>query len=122
MESLAFRYRDDLKQRTKLFAIRVVNVFRALPKTADAQIIGKQLLRSTTSVAANYRAACRSRSLAEYYSKMSIVVEETDEAMFWLEILWETNIVKREMLQSLHTENEEILKIMSVARKNAKKS
>ncbi|MBV4357760.1 four helix bundle protein [Pinibacter aurantiacus] len=106
----AYKFRDDLKQRTKLFAIRVVNVYRALPKTADAQIIGKQLLRSATSVAANYRAACRARSFAEYHSKLSIVIEETDESMFWLEILCETGIVKKELLQSLYAENEEILK------------
>ncbi|MBV4356994.1 four helix bundle protein [Pinibacter aurantiacus] len=118
----AYQFRDDLAQRTKLFAIRVVRLFRALSKTADAQIIGKQLLRSATSVAANYRAACRSRSFAEYHSKLSIVIEETDETMFWLEILWETNIVKQEVLQGLYLENEEILKIMSVARKNSKKS
>ena len=116
-----FGYRDELKQRTKLFALRVIKLYQSLPKTSEAQIIGKQLLRSGTSVAANYRAACRARSNAEYYSKISIVIEEADETMFWLEILWEANIVKQELLQNLYKENEEILKIMVVSRKNSGK-
>ena len=116
-----FKYRDELKQRTKMFALRVIKVFQSLPKTTEAQIIGKQLLRSATSIAANYRAACRARSNAEYYSKISIVIEETDETMFWLELLWESNIVKQELLQKLYDENEEILKIVVVSRKNSQK-
>ena len=116
-----FEYRDKLKQRTKSFALRVIKLYQFLPKTTDSQVIGKQLLRSATSVAANYRAACRARSNAEYHSKISIVVEETDETMFWLELLWEANIVKQELLQSLYLENEEILKIMAVSRKNSGK-
>ena len=116
-----FKYRDELKQRTKLFALRVIKLYQSLPKTTEAQLIGKQLFRAGTSVAANYRAACRARSNAEYYSKISIVIEEADESMFWLEVLWEANIVKRELLQSLYEENEEILKIMVVSRKNSEK-
>jgi four helix bundle protein len=116
-----FKYRDKLKQRTKSFALRVIKLYQLLPKTTEAQVIGKQALRSATSIAANYRAACRARSNAEYYSKISIVIEETDETMFWLEILWETNIVKQELLQDLYSENEEILKIMVVSRKNSEK-
>ena len=116
-----FKYRDDLKQRTKMFALRVIKVYQSLPKTTEAQIIGKQLLRSATSTAANYRAACRARSNAEYYSKISIVIEETDETMFWLELLWESNIIKQELLQNLYDENEEILKIVVVSRKNSQK-
>jgi len=121
MGMVGFKYRDELKQRTKLFALRVINLYQSLPKTTEAQIIGKQMLRSATSIAANYRAACRARSNAEYYSKISIVIEETDETMFWLEILWETNIIKQELLQNLYNENEEILKIMVVSRKNSEK-
>ncbi len=116
-----FKYRDELKQRTKIFALRVIKLYQSLPKTTEAQIIGKQLFRSATSVAANYRAACRARSNAEYHSKISIVIEETDETMFWLELLWETNIVKQELLQNLYDENEEILKIVVVSRKNSQK-
>ena len=116
-----FKYREELKERTKLFALRVINLYKSLPKTTEAQIIGKQLLRSATSLASNYRAACRARSNAEYFSKISIVIEETDETMFWTEILWEANIVKQNLLQSLYKENEEILKIMAVSRKNSEK-
>jgi len=116
-----FKYRDELKQRTKLFALRVINLYQSLPKSTEAQIIGKQLFRSATSVAANYRAACRARSNAEYYSKVSIVIEEADESMFWMEMLWEANIVKQLLLKNLYDENEEILKIMVVSRKNSEK-
>ena len=117
-----FKFRDELKQRTKIFALRVIKVFQSLPKTTEAQIIGKQLLRSATSIAANYRAACRARSQAEYFSKISIVIEEADETMFWLELLWESNIFKQELLQNLYDENEEILKIVVVSRKNSQKN
>jgi len=122
MEREEFQYREKLKQRTKLFALRVIKLYQSLPKTTEAQIIGKQFLRSGTSIASNYRAACRARSNAEFHSKICIVVEETDETMFWLEILWEANIVKQELLQGLYQENEEILKIMVVARKNSEKN
>ncbi len=121
MESENFKYRDDLKQRTKEFALRVVKLYQSLPKTTEAQIIGKQLFRSATSVAANYRAACRARSNSEYYSKISIVIEEADETMFWMEMLWETNIVKQELLHNLYNETEEILKIVVVSRRNSQK-
>jgi four helix bundle protein len=116
-----FKYRDELKQRTKQFALRIVKLYQTLPKTTDIQLIGKQLFRSGASVGSNYRAACRARSNAEYYSKISIVIEETDETMFWLELLWESNIVKQSLLQDLYNENEEILKIMAVSRKNSEK-
>jgi len=116
-----YKYRDELKQRTKLFALRVIKLYQSLPKTTEAQIIGTQLLRAATSVAANYRATCRARSSKEFYSKLSIVIEEADETMFWLEILWEANIVKQKLLQDLYNENEEILKIMVVSRKNSEK-
>jgi len=72
-------YREAFKQRLKLFALRAIKLYQALPKTGEAQIIGKQLLRSATSVAANYRASCRARSGKEFQSKLSIVVEEADE-------------------------------------------
>ena len=121
MEREEFQYREKLKQRTKLFALRVIKLFQSLSKTTESQIMGKQLLRSATSIAANYRAACRARSNAEFHSKICFVVEETDETMFWLEMLWEANIVKQELLQDLYQENEELLKIMVVARKNSEK-
>lgn len=118
---MAVEYRERLKERTKAFALRIIRLYRSLPENTESQVIGKQLLRSGTSVAANYRAACRSRSNAEYFSKISVVIEEADEAMFWLEMLWESNIVKQELLKSLYGENEEILKIMVTSRKNSQK-
>ena len=116
-----YKYRDELKQRTKKFALRVIKLFQSLPKEPEAQIIGKQMLRSSTSIAANYRAACRARSNAEFHSKLCTVIEEADETMFWLEMLLEAGIVKHELLQYLYQENEEILKIMVVSRKNSEK-
>ena len=80
MDNIEFR--EQLKKRTKNFALRIIRLYQSLPTTMEAQIIGKQLLRFGTSVAANYRAACRGRSNAEFYSKISIVIEETDESLF----------------------------------------
>src|ERR1700758_4111141 len=95
---------DELRCRTKQFAIRIVNVYRSLPRSSDAQTLGKQLLRSGTSVAANYRAVCRARSKAESIAKMGVVVEEADESVFWLELLAETGIVRTERIQALSRE------------------
>ena len=88
-------------------------MFQLLPKTDEARIIGKQLLRSATSVAANYRAANRARSQAEFYTKIVIVVEEADETLFWLEILEESNIVSKDKLKEIKQDSKEILKIIS---------
>jgi four helix bundle protein len=120
MDNIEFRER--LKERTKDFALRIIRLYQALPKTTEAQIIGKQLLRSGTSIAANYRAACRGRSNAEFYSKISIVIEETDETLFWMELLYEANIMEQERLVYLRKEAEEILKILVTARKNSRKT
>jgi four helix bundle protein len=81
---------DAMKLRTKQFAIRIVSVVRSLPRTREGDVLGKQLLRCGTAVAANYRAVCRSRSPAEFISKMNVVVEEADETVFWLELLSDT--------------------------------
>jgi four helix bundle protein len=106
---------EQLKARTKQFAIRIVRVFKSLPKNDEARIIGKQLLRAGTSVAANYRAVCRSRSKAEFISKMSVVVEETDESAFWLELLIETSIIPEVRLRDLLTEANELLAIFAAS-------
>ena len=87
---------EQLRDRTKAFAVRVVRVYRTLPYKTDAQILGKQLLRSGTAVAANYRAACRARSKAEWIAKIGIVVEEADETVFWLEMLTDCEIIPSE--------------------------
>ena len=77
----------DLKKRTKQFALRAIKLVESLPKTQTAKVIGDQLLRSSTSVPANYRASCRARSNAEFRAKLGIVEEETDESVFWMEML-----------------------------------
>jgi four helix bundle protein len=112
---------DELRHRTKTFAIRIVNLFRSLPRSPDAQTLGKQILRSGTSVAANYRAVSRARSKAEFISKMGIVVEEADEAVFWLEILTETGVVRAERAADLQKEANELLAIFSASLRTAKR-
>ena len=109
---------QELQQRTKKFSLQIIQFFRTLPNTPEAQILGKQLLRSATSVTANYRAACRARSKAEFIAKLSIVVEEADETLLWLEMIDESGIAKVE--ESLKKEAKEILFIMSASRKSAK--
>src|SRR5512138_2754117 len=86
-------FAEEFKNRTKLFALRVLKLYQALPKSAESQIIGKQLFRSASSVASNYRAVCRARSDAEFISKLSIVVEEADESIFWIEMLIDGGIL-----------------------------
>lgn len=93
-----FDFRVAMQLRTKQFALRIIKLFQALPKTDEARIIGKQLLRSATSIAANYRSTCRSRSGKEFFSKLSIVIEEADESMFWLELLGESQIIQPHLL------------------------
>jgi len=105
----------DLKLRTKSFAIRVVRLYRSLPHSADAQIPGKQLLRSATSVAANYRAVCRARSKAEFISKMSLVLEEADDGAFWIELLMETGVVGSEKARDLLQETNELAAIFGAS-------
>ena len=105
-----------LKDRTKKLAVDVVMFYRKIEKSETGRIIGKQLIRSVTSTAANYRAACVGRSKKEFFSKMSIVVEEADESYFWLTLLKETKLAKEEDLNPLLKEALEILKIMSKAK------
>ena len=110
-------FAELFKSRTKKFVVDNIQLFRCLPKTEEAKIIGRQLLRSSSSVGANYRAACRARSKAEFYSKLSIVVEEADESVFWMEILIESEIVTRDQVKDLINEGNEILKVVASARK-----
>ena len=105
-----------MKLRTKKLVLRHIKLFQALPKSEEARIIGKQLLRSASSTGANYRAVCRARSKAEFFSKLSITIEEADETLFWLEILEEAGIMEEKKLASLKTETTEILKILAKAR------
>jgi four helix bundle protein len=110
----------ELQARTKAFALRIIKLVDVLPRTATGQIIGRQLLRSATSVGANYRSACRGQSHAEFAAKLSIVVEEADESLYWLELLEEAGLVKRERLTELLKEANELLAITAAARKTAK--
>src|SRR5476651_2562793 len=102
-------FAEVFKKKTKKFVIDNILFFRTLPKTEEAKIIGRQLLRSSSSVGANYRAACRARSTAEFHSKLSIVVEEADESAFWMEILIEAGIVSSSELNYLSDEANQIL-------------
>jgi four helix bundle protein len=111
-----------LQNRTKAFAVRVVKVFARLPKDEAVRVIGRQFLRSGTSLAANYRAACRSRSIADFISKISVVVEETDETLFWLELLVETELTKKNLVEPLMKECQELLKIFSASLATAKRN
>ena len=101
----------DLRIRMKSFAVRIVRLYRTLPPSEEARIIGKQLLRSGTSIGANYRAACRSRSRAEFISKISIVLEEADETVFWLELLLASEIFPKAKIGDLLTEANELTSI-----------
>jgi four helix bundle protein len=114
-------FAEAFKSRTKKFVVDNINFFKTLPKTEEAKIIGRQLLRSSSSVGANYRAACRARSQAEFHSKLSVVVEEADESVFWMEVLIEAKIVTQADLAVLIDEANQILKISSASRKTVSK-
>jgi four helix bundle protein len=110
----------QLQDRTKKFAVRIVNAFARLPKDEAARVIGRQFLRSGTSLAANYRASCRARSTADFVSKISVVTEEADETLFWFEILVESELIRVTTVEALMLECEELLKIFSASLATAK--
>lgn len=109
------------KQRTKQFALRVIRMIEALPKSTAAEVLGKQLLRSATSVAANYRSACRGRSKAEFVAKLGIVEEESDESTLWLELIGEANLLPSKKLSSLLKESNEITSIIVASIRTARR-
>ena len=111
---------EELRARTKKFALRIIRLFRSLPRATEAQILGRQVLRSGTSVAANYRAVCRARSRPEFISKIGTVVEEADETVFWLELLVDAKIVPDGRLQPLLIEASELLAIFAASQRTAK--
>jgi len=110
----------DLRIRTKDFALRVMKLVDALPARRSSDVIGKQLLRSATSVGANYRSACRGRSAKEFIAKLGIVEEEADESEYWMELLMEGGIVKRENLTDLHGEAGEIVAMVVASIRTAR--
>ncbi|MBW4619289.1 MAG: four helix bundle protein [Cyanosarcina radialis HA8281-LM2] len=105
---------QEFKQRTKQLGLRIIRLIEALPEKTSAQVIGKQLLRSGTSVGANYRAACRAKSTADILHKLSIVEEEGDETLYWLELLAEAEIVPESKLKSLMAETDEIVAMVVI--------
>ena len=113
--------KEQLRARTKDFALRIIHLFRALPETKEAQIIGDQLLRCGTAVGAKYRSACHARSRADFISRIGVVTEEADESVFWLELLSDLKIVKRERLEGLLQESRELTAIFSASRQTAKR-
>src|SRR5437660_5429627 len=111
---------QELRTRIKSFALRVIRMSQALPRSREANVLVQQVLRSATGMAANYRAAGRSRSKAEFIAKIGVVVEEADETVFWLEMLLKSGLVKREKLRELLAEANELLLIFSASRGTAK--
>ena len=109
----------ELQDRTKQFALRVLNLVDALPRTAGGRAISMQLVRATTSVGANYRSACRARSRAEFAAKLGIAVEEADESLYWLELVRDGNLVPESKLSSLLKEADELTAILASGRKSA---
>ena len=109
----------DLKAGTKQFALRVMKLVDALPRTIRGRAIARQIIRSATSVAANYRAACRARSRAEFIAKIGVVEEEADETCFWLELIIDSRLLTEARVRRLLSEAGELVAIMAASRKSA---
>jgi four helix bundle protein len=110
---------DELKARTKEFALRVIRLVDALPNSVKGRATANQIMRSSTSVAANYRAACRARSRAEFIAKLGVVEEEADETAFWLELIIDSKIRSKTQIEPLLKEAGELVAIMAASRKSA---
>ena len=112
--------KQELLLRTKSYALRVIKAVQALPRDDVARVLGKQLLRAGTSVGANYRAACRARSTADFVGKLKIVEEEGDESLYWMELLVESSIMPQRRLAALMREGDEIVSIVVAAIKTTR--
>ena len=112
----------DLRQRTKDFALRIIKLYTALPKSTEAQVLGKQILRSGTSVGAHYREATRARSTAEFISKIEGGLQELEETLYWLELLIEAEIFSQQKMRNLLEEAEALIAILVTSVKTAKKN
>jgi four helix bundle protein len=110
---------DELKDRTKKFALRILKVTDSLPRTVSARTLAGQIARAGTSVAANYRAACKARSRKEFIAKLGVAEEEADETQFWLEMIMESGLLPAPKLQPLHQEAREITAILAASRQSA---
>ena len=113
---------EDLRTRTKRFALRIIRLYAALPKGDEASVLGRQLLRSGTSVGAHYREAYRARSTAEFVSKMEGGLQELDETAYWLELLAESGLMRADRLEAVHRESEELMAIFVSSVRTAKRS
>ena len=113
---------EDLKQRTKAFALRVMKLVHALPRNTEGRAIGNQLVRSGTSAGANYRAACRARSKAEFIAKLGIVEEKADESAYWMELIIDAGLLKEELVAPLLAEADELVAIIASSRQTASRS
>lgn len=111
----------ELKERTKQFALRIIRLVDALPKTMAGRAIGNQIVRSGTSVGANYRAACRGRSKAEFAAKLGTVAEEADETCFWLELIMDGELLPRDQVAPLYSEADELTAIFTTSVRTAQK-
>ena len=111
----------NLQDRTKAFALQVISFCCGLPRKAELDVIKRQLIRSATSVGANYRAACRARSRREFLSRLSIVEEEADESQYWLELLAELSCGRNDRLRALQKESGELVAIVIASKKTARK-
>jgi four helix bundle protein len=112
--------RDEMLRRTKQYALRIIKLVSSLPAKPDAKVIAYQLLRCGTSVGANYRSACRARSSADFLSKVGVVEEETDESLYWQELLVESGLIKEPLLVPLMREGDELLSIIVATRKTVR--
>ena len=110
-----------MKNRTKAFALRIIRLVESLPNERSLNTIGRQLVKSGTSVGANYRAACRSRTDKDFLARMGVVEEEADESIYWMELLVESNQIKQKLVTGLMNEGEEILKMVVSSIKTARK-
>ena len=110
----------DLRERTKKFALKIIRLVASLPRTREAEIIGRQLLKAGTSVGANYREANRARSKAEFRAKIGIVEQESDESLYWLELLKESGIARGKLLEELLVEADELVAIFTTIGKKSK--
>jgi len=112
----------DLKIRTKAFALNIIKLVKSMPEDRIGRVLGNQILRSGTSVAANYRSACKARSKADFISKITIVEEEADETTLWLELIMESDILNNDFTKSLHKEANELTAIFTSSGKTAKEN
>jgi len=113
---------NEMKKRTKSFALRIIRLVESLPKGETSDVIGRQLLRSGTSVGANYHASCRARSRADFIAKMGIVEEETDESIYWMELLVQASLVEKDRVCDLMDEANQIAAMVVSSIKTARKN